>query len=166
MLTYFILISTFTYNVWFYNEQRLKNCRKLHTWSEKLKIAVHCRWLKDIPSTPKLLVSLPPISPHKPYHKPPHWPRARRNGKLHRVEHSRRDFALSDKGWVFLVGRERREWKGDWEREKSGNLLPPEHLCCIYYHTSPSQTHLCARACPHTLNSCRFHRYPNCICVA
>lgn len=51
------------------------------------------------------LLFLPLLAPDsKP---PPCWPRARRDGRLHKIEDSSRDFPLSDKGSVFLLERER-----------------------------------------------------------
>ncbi len=97
------------------------------------------------------LLLLPLLAPDsKP---PPCWPGARRDGRLHRIENLSRDFPLSDKGSVFLVGRERetdrvegREIHSECDQEIS---CQREHLSCMHYHTLPSQAHQCVRVASH-----------------
>lgn len=115
-----------------------------------------------------LLLLLPLHAPDsKP---PPRWPGARRDGRLHRIENLSRDFPLSDKGSVFLVGRERQtEWKeGRFRVSVIKKSLGSESTspACITIHYLCKLIDVCVW--PHTLHcvSYRFYRYPNCICVA
>lgn len=92
-----------------------------------------------------LLLLLAPDS--KP---PPCWPCAQRDGRLHRIENSSRDFPLSDKGSVFLVEKESDRQsgrKGDSAWARSGNLLPtraPLLHALPYITIASSSTCVCA----------------------
>lgn len=97
------------------------------------------------------LLFLPLLAPDsKP---PPCWPRARRDGRLHRIENSSRDFPLSDKGSVFLLERERQiEWKeGRFRVSEIRKTLANKSTspACITIHYHRWLIDVCVR--PHTL---------------